>query len=80
MLKSSVDISNFDSGSSLSALFYVSLYELMNNLNPRSNLIWSSLELLDKFCKNVVAREAFIHTYKFTSILTKLLEVSNIVL
>lgn len=71
----SLDLSIFDPGSSVAAVFYVGLHELMNALGSRSNLVWSVVDVLQSACKNTAARHALIHTYKFAPILTRLLEV-----
>ncbi|XP_014215606.1 polyamine-modulated factor 1-binding protein 1 [Copidosoma floridanum] len=75
-LSASLDLSIFDPGTSISAAFYVSLHELMNSLGSRSSLIWSTIDVLQTACKNPAARQALIHTYKFASILTRLLEAN----
>ncbi|XP_012256642.1 uncharacterized protein LOC105686413 [Athalia rosae] len=72
----SLDLSIFDPGSSVAAEFYVSLHELTNSLVSRSSLIWSAVAVLQHACKNSAARQALIHTYKFTPILTRLLEAN----
>ncbi|XP_032683852.1 uncharacterized protein LOC116850095 isoform X1 [Odontomachus brunneus] len=76
VISASLDLSIFDPGTSIAAEFYVSLYELMNSLGSRSTLIWSAIDVLQNACRNVPARQALIHTYKFAPILARLLEAN----
>ncbi|EFN82611.1 uncharacterized protein LOC105185017 [Harpegnathos saltator] len=76
VISASLDLSIFDPGTSIAAEFYVSLYELMNSLGSRSTLIWSTIDVLQNVCRNVPARQALIHTYKFAPILARLLEAN----
>lgn len=78
VISASLDLTIFDPGTSIAAEFYVSLYELMSFLGSRSTLIWSAVDALQNVCRNVSARQALIHTYKFAPILARLLEVRNI--
>lgn len=71
----SLDLNVFDPGTSIAAEFYVSLYELMNSIGSRSTLVWSAVDVLQNVCRNVLARQSLIRTYKFTPILARLLEV-----
>ncbi|XP_058800070.1 protein CIP2A homolog [Phymastichus coffea] len=75
-VSASLDYNIFDPGSSVSALFYVSLYEMMNTMGSRSTLIWNAVDVLQTACKNSAARHALIHTYKFAPLLTRLLEAN----
>ncbi|XP_034949167.1 uncharacterized protein [Chelonus insularis] len=77
-INSSTDLSIFDPGSTISSEFYMYLYNLANSHELRSSLIWSILDVLQHACKNAAARQAFIHTYKFSQILSKLLETNLI--
>ncbi|XP_014223610.1 uncharacterized protein LOC106650209 [Trichogramma pretiosum] len=70
------DLSIFEPGSSIVAIFYVSLHELMNSIGSRSSLIWSLVDVLQTACKNSNARFALVHTYKFAPLLAKLLEAN----
>ncbi|XP_015512989.2 protein CIP2A homolog [Neodiprion lecontei] len=72
----SLDLSIFDPGTSIATEFYVSLYELVSALPSRSSIIWSAVAVLQHACKNSAARQTLIHTYKFTPILTRLLEAN----
>ncbi|KYN00114.1 PREDICTED: protein CIP2A homolog [Cyphomyrmex costatus] len=76
VISASLDLSIFDPGSCVTAEFYVSMYELMNSVGSRSTLIWSAVDVLQNACRNVPARQALIHTYKFAPILARLLEAN----
>ncbi|PSN46209.1 hypothetical protein C0J52_13148 [Blattella germanica] len=67
------DLSVFDPGSSIAVEFFVSLHELLSNLDPMSSILWVAIDVLKHACSNPAARQALIHTYKFSPILTKLL-------
>ncbi|KAJ8680087.1 hypothetical protein QAD02_015874 [Eretmocerus hayati] len=75
-ISASLDLSIFDPGTNVAALFYVALHELMSNSGSRSNLMWSAVDVLQAACKSAAARHALIHTFKFAPILTKLLEAN----
>ncbi|KAG7209026.1 hypothetical protein KM043_015191 [Ampulex compressa] len=72
----SLDLSIFDPKTSIAAEFYVSLHELMNSLGSRTTLIWSAVDVLQNACRNAIARQVLIHTYKFAPILARLLEAN----
>ncbi|XP_066586572.1 protein CIP2A homolog L [Prorops nasuta] len=68
------DLHIFDPEKFIALEFYISLNELMNSLDSNSALMWSALNALQSVCRNVAAKQALIHTYKFTPTLTRLLE------
>lgn len=73
MLGATLDLNTFDPNSNVVAEFYVSLHELMGNLESKSNLVWCGISVLQQACKNQAAHQALIHTYQFLPILSKLL-------
>ncbi|XP_018319002.1 uncharacterized protein LOC108732610 isoform X2 [Agrilus planipennis] len=72
LLSVSVDLSIFDPHTSIASEFYVSLYELLSNVEPRSPLAWCSVNVLSLACKNPASRHALIHTYQFLPLLSRL--------
>lgn len=67
------DLSIFDTGSCEAAEFYVSLHELMAGLDAHSEMVWCAVSVLQEAARNPNTRNALIHTYKFSPILTRLL-------
>lgn len=68
-----MDINTFDPNSSVVAEFFVSLHELMSNLESRSPLVWFAVTVLQQACRNQAAHRALIHTYQFLPILSRAL-------
>lgn len=73
LLSVTIDLSIFDPHSSVVSEFFVSLHELLTNLEPRSALAWCCVNVLSTCCKNSGARNALIHTYEFIPPLSRLL-------
>lgn len=68
-----IDLSMFDPNTSVVSEFFVSLHELVSNLEPRSSIAWNCVEVLSNACRNPGTRNVLIHTYQFLSPLARLL-------
>lgn len=72
MLSVEIDLSIFDPNTSIVFDFFVSLHELMMNIEQRSTMAWNCVEVLSNACRNSAARSVIIHTYQFLSPLSRL--------
>ncbi|GJQ81759.1 hypothetical protein Trydic_g306 [Trypoxylus dichotomus] len=73
LLSVTIDLSIFDPHTSVVSEFFVSLHELLSNLEPRAALAWCCVNVLGTCCRNSAARNALIHTYEFIPPLSRLL-------
>ncbi|XP_019880385.1 uncharacterized protein LOC109608400 [Aethina tumida] len=72
-LSVTIDISIFDPHSNLAAEFYVSLHELLKNVETISQIAWYCVDVLSNACRNPAARYALITTYQFIPSLSRLI-------
>ncbi|XP_044759623.1 uncharacterized protein LOC123317254 [Coccinella septempunctata] len=72
-LSVTIDLSIFDPHTNIASEFFVSLYELMNKIEPRSPFTWHCVDVLSNVCRNSAARSALIHTYQFLPSLSRVL-------
>ncbi|XP_050419664.1 uncharacterized protein LOC126832775 [Adelges cooleyi] len=54
--------------------FFINLYELMNEINDNSEIIWAAINVLQVIIKQEFTEPSIIHKYNFTLILTKVLK------
>jgi len=54
--------------------FYITLYEIMNNINSESDIMWAAINVLQFNIKQGIFCNSKLNNYKFTLILTKLLK------
>lgn len=54
--------------------FYINLYELMNNINEESDIIWAAVNVLQSISKRGLFYKSKLRNYKFIFILAKLLK------
>lgn len=64
----------FDSKNTLIQEFYMSLYELMYNINDESELMWAAVNVFQSIMKQGFSCNSIINKYKFILIFTKLLK------
>ncbi|KAH1026073.1 uncharacterized protein LOC109536708 isoform X2 [Dendroctonus ponderosae] len=72
-LSLSLDLSLYDPDTNMAGNFFLSIYELMNNLEPRSLTSWHCVDVLLNCCKNSGARKALMTTYKFLPCLARMM-------
>lgn len=72
-LSVTIDLSIFDPHTNIASEFFVSLYELMSKIEPRSQFTWHCVDVLSNACRNSAARLALIHTYQFLPSLSRIL-------
>lgn len=69
----SIDYSTFDPHKSIVPEFFICLHDLLSCLDSRSSLTWCCVSVLSVACRNLVARQALIHTYQFIPPLSRLI-------
>lgn len=79
VLGGSSNLQSFNFGNREVVEFFTNLYELMMTLDPKSNITWTSIDVLLEACHCRNARDSLIHTFRFVPILTKMLD-SNLIL
>lgn len=69
----SVDLSIFDPHTNIAGKFFISIYDLMNILEPRSLTSWYCVDVLLNACKNSSARHAIMNTFQFLPCLARII-------
>ncbi|XP_008557223.1 uncharacterized protein LOC103578059 [Microplitis demolitor] len=73
MIIKTTDLKIFDTISPVTKEFYLHLHNLVISSDSSSPPIWSVIEVLQHLCNSPQASQQLIHTYKFASIVSKLL-------
>ncbi|CAG9766217.1 unnamed protein product [Ceutorhynchus assimilis] len=71
-LSLSLDLNIFDPNSYIASKFFISIYNIMNALEPRSLTSWYCVDVLLNACKNASARRALMETYQFLPCLARI--------
>ncbi|XP_066261509.1 protein CIP2A-like [Euwallacea similis] len=64
-LSLTVDLSIFDPHTNIAGKLFISIYDLMNNIEPNSSTSWYCIDLLLNACKNPATRQTLKETYQF---------------